>query len=545
MITRGRNSQPLPTLLILISILGSLLLLGTDVAAQTTSSGPSRHCHVSDGTFTTCPDGSQEWSDVPFKFFPETNSYLYADQADLDPTRATLSSPVDTFMLMYDECGRTVPLGPDEYFLVSLKTVEVTNGVEELVHYVIHIFTDGKIMFFENGALQPPGWASVVEGQRGKVGFGPSPNCPFNHGIAEFQIELSAAGGQSYSPDPLFWGSLVPPPPPSPPPPTPTLPRFSPQVKSRAGTLIKLISADLLRDTLLRATLCTSLLAIRPPAGEALFAACEGAEGKTTGLEFLLLIGLVAVAIDPPDSDFTVIAQPVIPPFQPVTTQEGVPQALADAINAFLTNEAQEAGLLGVLVTSIERAQAAAAAGDQPSTARQLQAAAGFATQLASAFDQEPTLRGNLQLAFQTAGSPSIPFTASDIANLQSDIAANGLPSFLLDSLTAFGVDSQTINQVTQLMLNVTPAAGSFPGFLTDPELLSDFHDFSQALTGQGAIRPGFAANTLPGNDDGSTGLVPIGLTANFFGTNYSALFVNNNGNLTFDAPLAEFTPFP
>lgn len=61
---------------------------------------------------------------------------------------------------------------------------------------------------------------------------------------------------------------------------------------------------------------------------------------------------------------------------------------------------------------------------------------------------------------------------------------------------------------------------------------------------GPNAMRPGFNANTLPGNDDGSTGLVPIGFTVNFFGTNYSGLYVNNNGNLTFDAALSEFTPF-
>ncbi len=61
------------------------------------------------------------------------------------------------------------------------------------------------------------------------------------------------------------------------------------------------------------------------------------------------------------------------------------------------------------------------------------------------------------------------------------------------------------------------------------------------------AIRqnPGFTANTLPRNDDGSTGAVPIGFTINFFGLVQSTLFVNNNGNVTFSGPLSEFTPFP
>jgi hypothetical protein len=48
---------------------------------------------------------------------------------------------------------------------------------------------------------------------RGKVGFGTSPNCAFDHVIAEFEVPLSITGS-SYSPDPLFWSASVPPPPP-------------------------------------------------------------------------------------------------------------------------------------------------------------------------------------------------------------------------------------------------------------------------------------------------------------------------------------------
>lgn len=53
-----------------------------------------------------------------------------------------------------------------------------------------------------------------------------------------------------------------------------------------------------------------------------------------------------------------------------------------------------------------------------------------------------------------------------------------------------------------------------------------------------------FTDSTLPANDDGSTGLVNIGFNVNFFGTTYSQLYVNNNGNVTFDASLSTFTPF-
>jgi len=54
----------------------------------------------------------------------------------------------------------------------------------------------------------------------------------------------------------------------------------------------------------------------------------------------------------------------------------------------------------------------------------------------------------------------------------------------------------------------------------------------------------GSTGNTLVRNDDGSTGLVNIGFNLNFFGSAYSQLYVNNNGNLTFDARLGTYTPF-
>jgi hypothetical protein len=51
----------------------------------------------------------------------------------------------------------------------------------------------------------------------------------------------------------------------------------------------------------------------------------------------------------------------------------------------------------------------------------------------------------------------------------------------------------------------------------------------------------------LSGNDDGSVGPVNIGFSINFFGLNggnQTSLFVNNNGNVTFNSPLSTFTPF-
>ncbi len=72
------------------------------------------------------------------------------------------------------------------------------------------------------------------------------------------------------------------------------------------------------------------------------------------------------------------------------------------------------------------------------------------------------------------------------------------------------------------------------------------------------AIRPGFTNNVLARNDDnhagggvGSSGplltnlLATIGFPINFFGTGYTNLWVNNNGNVTFETNLDSYTPQP
>lgn len=70
-------------------------------------------------------------------------------------------------------------------------------------------------------------------------------------------------------------------------------------------------------------------------------------------------------------------------------------------------------------------------------------------------------------------------------------------------------------------------------------------------------IVAGFDANTFLGNDDGSYPAngpgsgVPsgtpvaqsLGFTFNFYGTNYTDTFINNNGNLTFGTYYSTFTP--
>jgi len=74
---------------------------------------------------------------------------------------------------------------------------------------------------------------------------------------------------------------------------------------------------------------------------------------------------------------------------------------------------------------------------------------------------------------------------------------------------------------------------------------------FVADVAGVNPIRtlPGFIANVLTANDDGFTAKIPLGsnfnggLGLNFFGKIYTGLYVNNNGNVTFDTPCSEYSP--
>lgn len=56
---------------------------------------------------------------------------------------------------------------------------------------------------------------------------------------------------------------------------------------------------------------------------------------------------------------------------------------------------------------------------------------------------------------------------------------------------------------------------------------------------------PAATANTLPTGDDLSSAAIPLGFTVNVYGNNYNSVFVNNNGNVSFDNPFESHNTLP
>ena len=168
------------SLAIVVFALAATLAIG--VSAQTIRTGPSDHCHVTDGAFTNC----LEWSDVDF--LPFLGANVYSDQR---------VSPA-SLHLMYDLLLHHAPLGPAEFFDVRFDVFE--DG--ELEHYLVRCFGNGSFQVFEDGDPIPAGGTSC------DTGFGPSPTSGFPDVLVELEIPMNVV----YSPDiPLFWSTAAPP----------------------------------------------------------------------------------------------------------------------------------------------------------------------------------------------------------------------------------------------------------------------------------------------------------------------------------------------
>jgi len=97
-------------------------------------------------------------------------------------------------------------------------------------------------------------------------------------------------------------------------------------------------------------------------------------------------------------------------------------------------------------------------------------------------------------------------------------------------------------------------AIASYGGTVTvSSDATSGTNTITAAGAGVAAGLPGNSARTNPGfgnggslaaNDDASSAAIPIGFTINFYGTNFANVFVNNNGNVTFDQGYGTYTPY-
>jgi hypothetical protein len=201
-------------------------------------------------------------------------------------------------------------------------------------------------------------------------------------------------------------------------------------------------------------------------------------------------LGAGLLALDPPDSNFMTIAQPVTPTLssQPFTAAQLRTQELANATNAIVDNLEQTVGLESALVTTANRLTGAYNAGAFNWANQQFQAGQSYEIQLGQLLAGESALWSAYKDAYIDAGLPALTLTASDFINYQDFLSNNGFSTSQQQILAELGFDSTTQSSIIQTLLAISPTNaasienGNFLDILTDPSFNLDISNLAKEL---------------------------------------------------------------
>lgn len=179
---------------------------------------------------------------------------------------------------------------------------------------------------------------------------------------------------------------------------------------------------------------------------------------------------------DPIDSDFTTVAQPIVPSLLSVMDVLGTTSSpLAESVTTLFDNQAQIVAYFKALCTSIDRAQGAAVAQNSTAEHQQLQVARGYAQKLADLWDQVPSLQ-QVVVNQLNNNKMTVSLGESEIQKGLGQIAHSGFPPELQDMLQRCGINGQerdvVLRRLTREVYNVKPPI-QFPDILLSPEKTS------------------------------------------------------------------------
>jgi hypothetical protein len=189
-------------------------------------------------------------------------------------------------------------------------------------------------------------------------------------------------------------------------------------------------------------------------------------------------------ALDPLDTNYTVVAQVALPSLTPLSVTSNITQAEAGAFNSWLTNLAWTAAYASAWSASADRAEGAAYARNAAWSSTQTGLTAQFGAQLASYLDQEPGLRSNVVARFQVGGFGVLTVTGSQVTSFQNQIASNGLPATVRAGLSSLGIDGAGITNILGgfLAASQSTLATNFPQSLINTNQDAAQHATAAAL---------------------------------------------------------------
>ncbi len=165
------------------------------------------------------------------------------------------------------------------------------------------------------------------------------------------------------------------------------------------------------------------------------------------------------IASDPPDPHYKAIAA-VRPNTAPTLhAKRGVSMAAARVWNAVVANSLSSSAYIDALVTTNERLDGAALAGNCLWTRRQERTAHLYALIAARDLAREQRLVGSVEHDIKVRALPNVVVTAAQLEQVKALVATAGLPSDVLATLRHSGATSGDISQLTAAVLNWRPAA--------------------------------------------------------------------------------------
>jgi hypothetical protein len=204
------------------------------------------------------------------------------------------------------------------------------------------------------------------------------------------------------------------------------------------------------------------------------------------------------IALDPADNNFTSIQNPVVPSLSNllISSNNGLSQNTVDATNSLINNYSQVVGVSNALLTSLNRADGAAAANNEYWRIQQIQAAQTDSQLLSQLLSSQPDLLKNYVNAIKSDSSlANLTVTKSQVDDFQLSLRVNGFSAQELQIFADLGIDSdsQSIILKQLLSLDSNSLTGSFGDLLSssllDPAFNSSILQASNAAA-QGVIDP-------------------------------------------------------
>lgn len=195
-----------------------------------------------------------------------------------------------------------------------------------------------------------------------------------------------------------------------------------------------------------------------------------------------------AISMDPPRTDYTVLARPEPGTFTPVEPGSGVTRARAEAINAVLAAAVDLTARMRAARFSVERYSGAARAGDEEWARRQLENAIRYERESGLAMLTMADRLEALNKVAQSEGVPDMLISPDLIDSYRNAIRQEGFSPEELEACRALNLTAEEIEEVRAAILSDKPLEGPASLYQSTKKLAAALREFAQLLVALPAI---------------------------------------------------------